>query len=46
MKAPMKAYVWALQNPNISAVISNLWDEQFVEENLSVAGMKVKLNAG
>lgn len=46
MKAPMKAYVWALQNPNISAVISNLWDETFVEENLSLAGMKVELNAG
>jgi aryl-alcohol dehydrogenase-like predicted oxidoreductase len=46
MKAPMKAYLWALQNPNISAVISNLWDENFVEDNLSLAGMKVKLNAG
>lgn len=46
MKAPMKAYVWALQNPNLSAVISNLWDPTFVEENLSLAGMKVKLNAG
>ncbi len=46
MKAPMKAYVWALQNPNISAVISNLWDAQFVEENLSLAGMKVELNPG
>lgn len=46
MKAPMKAYVWALQNPNLSAVISNLWDEKFVEENLSLAGMKVKLNPG
>lgn len=46
MKAPMKAYVWVLQNPRISAVISNLWDERFVEENLSLAGMKVPLNAG
>lgn len=46
MKAPMKAYLWALQNPNVSAVISNLWDEKYVEENLSLAGKKVKLNAG
>lgn len=46
MKAPMKAYVWALQNPNLSAVISNLWDETFVEENLSIAGLKVELNPG
>ncbi len=43
MKAPMKAYLWALQNPNISAVISNLWNEQFIEENLSLAGKKVEL---
>ena len=46
MKPPMKAYIWALQNPNISAVISNLWDENFVEENLSLAGMKVELQPG
>lgn len=43
MKPPMKAYVWALQNPNISAVISNLWDETYVRENLSLAGKKVTL---
>jgi aryl-alcohol dehydrogenase-like predicted oxidoreductase len=43
MKAPLKAYLWALQNPNISAVISNLWNEQFIEENLSLAGKKVEL---
>jgi aryl-alcohol dehydrogenase-like predicted oxidoreductase len=45
MKPPMKAYLWALQNPNISAVISNLWDETFVRENLSLAGKKVELQA-
>jgi len=43
MKPPVKAYLWALQNPNISAVISNLWDEQHVNENLSVVGKKVEL---
>lgn len=40
-KAPQKAYLWALQNPRISAVISNLWDETHVRENLSLAGKKV-----
>jgi aryl-alcohol dehydrogenase-like predicted oxidoreductase len=43
MKAPMKAYLWALQNPHISAVISNLWNETFIKENLSLAGKKVEL---
>ncbi len=41
-KAPQKAYLWTLQNPRISAVISNLWDENFVNENLAVAGKKVE----
>jgi aryl-alcohol dehydrogenase-like predicted oxidoreductase len=43
MKAPMKAYLWALQNPNLTAVISNLWDETYIRENLSLAGKKVEL---
>jgi aryl-alcohol dehydrogenase-like predicted oxidoreductase len=46
MKAPVKAYLWALQNPNITAVISNLWDENFIRENLSVVGKKVQLAMG
>ena len=46
MKPPMKAYLWALQNPNISAVISNLWDEKYVKENLSLVGKKVQLQPG
>ena len=46
MKPPMKAYLWALQNPNISAVISNLWNETYVDENLSLAGNKVELQPG
>lgn len=45
-KAPVKAYLWALQNPNISAVISNLWDENFINDNLSVVGKKVTLQPG
>lgn len=43
MKAPLKAYLWALQNPNLTAVISNLWDETHVRENLGVAGKRVDL---
>jgi len=43
MKPPLKAYLWALQNPNISAVISNLWDKTHVQENVSLAGKKVEM---
>lgn len=43
LKAPLKAYTWALQNPNLTAVISNLWDANYIKENLSVAGKKVEL---
>ena len=46
LKPPLKAYLWALQNPYIAAVISNLWNEQFINENLSVVGKKVDLNYG
>lgn len=46
LKPPMKAYLWALQNPNITAVISNLWDETYIRENLSLAGKKVELQMG
>jgi len=42
-KAPQKAYLWALQDPRIAAVISNLWDETYVKENLALAGKKVEL---
>ncbi len=43
MKPPLKAYLWVLHNPNVSAVVSNLWDEKYVRENLSLAGKKVEL---
>lgn len=46
MKPPVKAYLWALQNPHLSAVISNLWDEQHINENFSVVGKKIALQAG
>ncbi len=42
-KPPVKAYLWALQNPCLSAVISNLWDRTFIDENLAVVGRKVEL---
>lgn len=42
-KAAQKAYLWALQDPRIAAVISNLWDATYVKENLSLAGKKVEL---
>ena len=45
LKAPQKAYLWALQNPRIAAVISNLWDETFIRENLGLAGKKVELHS-
>jgi hypothetical protein len=43
MKAPVKAYIWALQNPHLTAVISNLWNESYIRENLAAAGKKVQL---
>jgi aryl-alcohol dehydrogenase-like predicted oxidoreductase len=43
MKPALKAYLWALQNPHVAAVISNLWDEKYVKENLALAGKKVTL---
>ena len=46
MKPPVKAYLWALQNPNITAVISNLWDENFINDNLSIVGKKVVMMPG
>ena len=42
-KAAQKAYLWALQNSHLAAVISNLWDETYVRENLKLAGKKVEL---
>ena len=45
MKPALKGYLWVLQNPHISAVNSNLWDETFVRENLALAGKKVDLQS-
>lgn len=43
LKPPLKAYTWALQNSHLTAVISNLWDETYIKENLSVAGKRIEL---
>ncbi len=45
MKPPMKAYLWVLQNPRVTAINANLWDETFIRENLSLAGKKVELHS-
>ncbi len=46
LKPAIKAYLWVLQNPNITAVVSNLRDETYIRENLSIAGKKVELQMG
>ena len=38
LKVPQKAYVWALRNPNLTAVISELVNTEMVKENLPLAG--------
>lgn len=43
MKTPMKAYLWVLQQPGITAVNSDMLSEGHVRENLSLAGRKVVL---
>lgn len=43
MKLPVKAYLWALQNPDLSAVISGITTEEMLMENLSVVGKKIEL---
>lgn len=38
LKVPQKAYLWALKNPNLSAVISELVHLDLVHDNLPLAG--------
>jgi predicted aldo/keto reductase-like oxidoreductase len=35
---PQKAYLWALRNPNLSAVVSAMEDMEMVEANLPLSG--------
>jgi len=43
MKTPMKAYLWVLQNPNISCVVSLMANVAHVKDNLTLAGKKIRL---
>jgi aryl-alcohol dehydrogenase-like predicted oxidoreductase len=43
MKLPVKAYLWALQNPDLSAVIAGIHSEEMLIEDLSAVGRKVEL---
>jgi predicted aldo/keto reductase-like oxidoreductase len=40
LKVPQKAYIWALKNPNVTAVISELINQQMVDDNLPLASSK------
>lgn len=42
-KAELKAYVWALQNSNITSVISHIDNSDMLQENLAVCGRRVDL---
>ena len=40
MKVPQRAYLWALKNSNITAVNSEMINQQMVDDNLPLAGKK------
>ncbi len=40
LKIPQKAYLWALKNPNLTAVVSEMVNQKMVDENLPLAGSK------
>lgn len=40
---PVKGYLWVLQNPHISAVISEVESSAMIKENLAVVGKRVAL---
>lgn len=43
MKLPVKAYLWALQNNDLSAVVSGITTEEMLLENLTAVGKKIDL---
>lgn len=43
MKLQVKAYLWALQNPDLSAVVSGITTEEMLIENLAAVGKKIEL---
>jgi aryl-alcohol dehydrogenase-like predicted oxidoreductase len=40
LKAPQKAYTWALRNPSLTAVISEMVNQNHVDDNLPLAAKK------
>jgi hypothetical protein len=40
LKPPQKAYVWALRNPALAGVISEMVNQQHVDDNLPLAGKR------
>jgi len=43
MKLQVKAFLWALQNQDLSAVVAGMYTEEMVLENLTAVGKKVNL---
>jgi len=39
----VKAYLWALQNPNITCCVSEMNTKEVIEDNLSIVGKKIEL---
>lgn len=46
LKRPQKAYLWALRNPNLTAVISEIHSADLVRDNLPLAAPKKGLKKG
>jgi aryl-alcohol dehydrogenase-like predicted oxidoreductase len=44
MKLQVKAFLWALQNQDLSAVNAGMYTEEMVLENLTAVGKKIDLN--
>ncbi len=44
MNPPVKGYLWALQNQNIGAVISEIGSREMILENLTIVGKKVDMD--
>lgn len=40
LKVPQKAYIWALRNPNLTAVISEMITHDHVKDNVALAAVK------
>jgi len=40
LKVQQKAYLWALKNPNLTAVVSEMINQQMVDDNLPLGAPK------